>query len=392
MNVVIGSNYLWQDFAKVGLHAFGKHLFEKGHKIEWFTISFSSLLFLKPTHVATKWAKLMMAIRPQRFTSLNGGILINRTLFPPVHPVNFPFLNSYYVAKNYLNWALPSPHWILRRDSALPIDLLLFDSGGIALFYPLHRSAQLTIYRLSDFVAEFPGQVRGKAKCETEVICKTDIVLAVSQSLYEEAVKIRGTPKGVYLLPNGVDTKPFGVAWPEPPEYKEIPRPRAIYVGTMASWFDWEFLVKVAAMCPFVSFILVGRGSPPAPLPKNVYLLGAYPPERIPAFVQHADVGLIIFKDLPRIARIEKPLKFYDYLAAGLPVVSVSYGNLRKGMEPYALFGANPEEFASALKLALATSGDEDERTRRKAESTQFAWDHVFARFEAICKDNGVIV
>ncbi|MEM2352565.1 MAG: hypothetical protein QXT26_09175, partial [Thermoproteota archaeon] len=64
----------------------------------------------------------------------------------------------------------------------------------------------------------------------------------------------------------------------------------------------------------------------------------------------------------------------------------------RKGMEPYALFGANPEEFASALKLALATSGDEDERTRRKAESTQFAWDHVFARFEAICKDNGVIV
>jgi len=309
--------------------------------------------------------------------------------FTLIHPVAvFPF-DSYFVSRSFLRWTPFSWKGFLKKEGIFPLDLLFFDAGGMNLFYPLHGFTKLTVYRLSDLVAEFPNQVSGRVESEREVLRKVDLVLAVSEGLYDAAVRIRGTDKGVYLLPNGVHLAPFQRSYPEPEEYARIPRPRALFVGSLSSWFDWELLRKVAFLRPNISFVVVGRGEFPKNLPQNVYLLGPRPHEKIPAYMQHADVGLIIFKDLPLIRKIEGPLKFYEYLASGLPVVSVPYGDLKK-MAPFALFGDTPDEFAVALDEAIEQAKDPEERARRKKEAERYSWDRIFARFEEILRAEGV--
>jgi len=389
VNIAIGSSCLWKDSVKAGIHAFGEHLLAKGCRVEWFTIPFSLFHFMKPTKLAIKWERLLIALgRPVR-ENHGTGVLINRVPFTFVHPVRLPFFNSYFVSRSYLRWTFPPLQRILRHDGVYPVDLLLFEASGLNIYYPLNKIARLVVYRLNDLTAETPGQVRGRVESEREILRKVDLVLAVSEGLYDAAVRIRGTDKGVYLLPNGVHLAPFQRSYPEPEEYARIPRPRALFVGSLSDWFDWELLRKVAFLRPNISFVVVGRGEFPKDLPQNVYLLGPRPHEKIPACMQHADVGLIIFKDLPLIRKMERPLKFYEYLASGLPVVSVPYGDLKK-MAPFALFGDTPDEFAAALDEVIEQAKDPEERTRRKKEAERYSWDRIFARFEEILRAEGV--
>ncbi len=380
-SVVVGSTHLWNDANRVGLHFLIDSLIEEGHDVEWITIPFSLIYFLKPTHMAVKWQKLTKVFSGEKSYSMQGS-LINRVPLSFAHPVSgIPFLESCFLARSYLNLTIPPLTWIFKKDGIWPIDLLIFDAGGMDLFYPLHRVAKLTVYRLSDLVAEFPGQARGRSENERDVLRKADLVLPVSQKLYEAAVEIRGTDQGVYLLPNGVKIELFLKPTSKPPEYSDIPKPIALFTGALSTWFDWDLLAKLAKRRPDISFVLVGRGSPPFGLPKNVYLLGYRVHKEIPSYMQHADVGLILFKNIQRINRVERPLKFYEYLASGLPIVSVPFGGL-KSMSPYAFFGGSVEELSSAVDRALSTSSEY--RNKLREEAKKFSWDKIFREFKRI--------
>ena len=386
-NVIIGSSYLWRDFAKVGLHAFGEHLLSRGCNIEWFTIPFSLLHFISPRHLSTKLHRLARSLGPPWREQIGMGCITNRVPLTFLHPLpDIPFLESYFVSHSYLKWRIVSLPALAKRDGIFPVDMLLFDSGGINVYYEFAKWTSVTIYRVSDLVAEFPHQVRGRTECEREIIRKADLLLPVSGPIYDEVLRVRGSAEGVHLLPNGVNLRLFSVAAPCPPEYAAIPEPRAVLVGTFSSWYDWDLLAEVARMRPGVSFCLVGRGEVPNMGLDNVYVLGPRAPEQIPAYMQHAAVGLIPFKDLPRIRKTECPLKFYQYVASGLPVVSVPYGAL-SAMAPYALFGATPAQFAEAIDVALAYTSDE--RARLREVAAQYSWDRIMEKFEAILSQQG---
>jgi len=346
------------------------------------------MLFLKPVKLHNKWKKLTITFRPAKEVKKHG-YLVNRTPFVVINPANYPILDSHLFSRNYLKWSLLPLRMILKRDGIYPVDILFFEAGGLDIYYPFRRIAKFIIYRLNDLTSETPQPVRGRVASEREVLRKADLVLAVSEGLYNAAVRIRGTDKGVYLLPNGVHLEPFQGSYQEPEEYARIPRPRALFVGSLSGWFDWELLNDVAHLRPDISFVVVGQGDLPQGLPQNVHLLGPRSHERIPAYMQHADVGLILFKDLPRIRKVERPLKFYEYLASGLPIVSVSYGDLKK-MAPFALFGNTPKEFAAALGEAIEQAKDPGERARRQKEAERYSWDRIFARFEEILRAEGV--
>lgn len=385
MNIIIGSSHLWRSSTRVGIHAFGEYFASRGCHVEWWTIPFSMIHFIKPTHLAVKWQRLKIAMGHPYQEEIGTGSITNRVPLTLVHPVpNIPILASYYVSKNYLIWSIPPFFHPLHRMRAHVNDILLLDSGGINLYYPARQSARLVIYRLNDLVAEFPNQARGRIQSEKEVIKNADLVLPVSQSLYDEAVRIRKTSSGVHLLPNGVHLNAFKIKHPPPIEYRELTRPRILFVGALSSWFDWNLIIEVARQRPHYSFIMIGGGKVPENTPINIHILGMRPHNQIPAYLQHADAGIIPFKDVPLIQRMEKPLKFYEYQAAGLPVVSVPYGGLTK-MKPYAFFGRHPDEFARAIDSALKTTNSK--REQFKQDSLKYSWDTIFAQFENILQD-----
>ena len=84
---------------------------------------------------------------------------------------------------------------------------------------------------------------------------------------------------------------------------------------------------------------------------------------------------------------MERPLKFYEYVASGLPVVSVPYGMLAK-MSPHALFGRTAREFAMAIDDALKFNPSA--KAQLKKEASKFSWENLFSAFDSILSQHGV--
>jgi GT2 family glycosyltransferase len=117
---------------------------------------------------------------------------------------------------------------------------------------------------------------------------------------------------------------------------------------------------------PEWSFVLAGRttGADVAVLEslKNVHLLGELPYEAVPGLLHQFDVATIPFH-LIDLTLATNPVKFYEYMSAGKPVVSVKLPEL----EPYDGFwypATTSDEFVRQVERALSEDGPERQRAR----------------------------
>ena len=180
-----------------------------------------------------------------------------------------------------------------------------------------------------------------------------DLVVVTSYSL-EREWRAKGI-KQLLRVPNGVDLQKFQSRVSQAPlDIREIPRPIAIFVGMMDHWFDVNLLAVVAGMLPEISFVLIGSiGIDIAPLrgKSNIYILGERLPHLVPAYLQYADVGLIPFEQ-NQFSDAINPVKYYEYIASGLPVVATDTLELRQLGDPV-LLATNGEQFARQIVMAL---------------------------------------
>lgn len=186
------------------------------------------------------------------------------------------------------------------------------------------------------------------------------------------------------IVPNGVDLALYrGDAAPPPPELAALPRPRAVYVGALLEWFDFDLLAAVAARLPRVSFVLLGfHNAPLPPLPPNVRHLGSLPQRDLPRCLAACDAGIIPFRVNDLTLHVD-PLKFYEYMAAGLPCVSTPMHALEPFRAPGVLsLAAAPDAFARGLEEAFATAPEG--RTRRAAIAADHDWPVLARRFEQV--------
>jgi glycosyltransferase involved in cell wall biosynthesis len=150
------------------------------------------------------------------------------------------------------------------------------------------------------------------------VLRAADLVTVVSPELQADAATdgIQAT-----LLPNGCDIQRFSSPRPEPLDLALIARPRAVFVGSWNWRADVDLVATLARRHAGVSFVVVGPQHDALPSAANLHAVGQRSYDEVPAFLQHADVGLIPYRSLP-FNRASCPLKLYEYLAAGLPVVA----------------------------------------------------------------------
>jgi glycosyltransferase involved in cell wall biosynthesis len=172
-------------------------------------------------------------------------------------------------------------------------------------------------------------------------------------------------PQATCYLPNGVDFDHFDQQQSCPPEYSGLEGPIALYVGTLLKErFDFELVNMAAKRLPHVQFVIIGPGDHAKmdfDKRDNIHILGPRAHTDVPAYMQHADVGLIPFdvKKSPDLINCTNPLKLYEYLAAGIPVVSVSWEEVRKINSP-ALLSDNDEDFIAKISVALERKWDKN--------------------------------
>jgi len=141
-----------------------------------------------------------------------------------------------------------------------------------------------------------------------------------------------------FCVPNAADVALFTDAafgrMEIPEDIARIPGPRLGFIGHIQYWIDLKLIRFLAEQRPDWSFVLVGPTAPLARLDvikrlSNVHLLGRKPEELIPAYLQAFDCCLNPYVMGP-LANYCSPLKLYEYLAAGKPVVSTDMPEARK--------------------------------------------------------------
>jgi polysaccharide pyruvyl transferase CsaB len=173
-----------------------------------------------------------------------------------------------------------------------------------------------------------------------------------------EAVFAVNEPLGRHLRTLGCDAPvvvPNGVS----PAVAEVDEERPLekgvvtvgYFGYLAgAWFDWDLVAGAARSRPDWRFYLIGYGGEPEglALPSNLLLLGKKPQKQLAGFARNWDVAIIPFK-AERLAAGADPIKTYEYLAMGLPVVTTGVFP-PPGAEHLVRRAADSEEFLTLIE------------------------------------------
>lgn len=187
-------------------------------------------------------------------------------------------------------------------------------------------------------------------------------VVAVSQQIVD-----RISPKGPSLvLPNGVETAEWLGPQPAEPDWlASIPHPRALYVGTLDERLDIEGIAVLAAAVPDLHIVLVGPapdGDYTAPIRSlpNVHTHPHVDRAEIVATLRNADICLLAHRRTP-LTEAMSPLKVYEYLAAGCPVLATDLPPVRAISDRILLretVAEFPDLVPSALELGRWSEDD----------------------------------
>ncbi len=160
---------------------------------------------------------------------------------------------------------------------------------------------------------------------EEKLIQKSDLVFVTAKRL--KKLKERENSE-IYLVPNGADERHFNKALdkslPVHDEIKVLKKPVIGFIGAIYEWVDLALVQNMCRERPEWSFVLVGPVSkdvPNASRPRNLYFMGRKDYGILPRIIKGFDVCIIPFK-VNSLTECTNPIKLYEYLAAGKPVVS----------------------------------------------------------------------
>jgi teichuronic acid biosynthesis glycosyltransferase TuaH len=252
--------------------------------------------------------------------------------------------------------------------------------------YALHMVGRMgesaVIYDVTDdwsMLSQSPQSRRRVIKQDAALCRAADAVVVCSERLRE--MKSTLTDK-VHRIPNGVDAAHYYAVLdgqgPLPSEAERWPRPVFGYTGTIhPDRIDIDLIEKVARSIKAGSMVLVGPNHlPPACQQRlarcdNVFLHSQIPYSQIPNYMRAFDVCITPHKVTPFTESLN-PIKLWEYLAAGKPIVSTDVAGFRD-YPGLVYIASDAREFVE--KLAAALVEDSLRRTARRTEAGHHSWE-----------------
>lgn len=236
------------------------------------------------------------------------------------------------------------------------------------------------VYDCMDHHGGFADNVPAVIEAEAALVAGADLVVVTSGWLCDE---LRTSARSIEVIRNAGEYDFFSKP---PAETFRDPRGRKIigYYGAIAEWFDAALVRQVAEANPGALVVLVGRDTAGAGARlsglDNVHFVGEVAYGELPYWLHAFDVCMLPFEVIP-LTLATNPVKVYEYLAAGKPVVSVDLPEMAQFDGLVAVAG-DSDSFVAAVGAALA-GDDRDAAGARQAFAASQTWAHRAAAFDA---------
>ena len=214
-----------------------------------------------------------------------------------------------------------------------------------------------------------------------------DALIAVTTGIADQTVELTGRRDGYYVIGNGANVDRFA---PRRASETSRPRPYVVFVGALASWQGIDVMlgaVRSGAWPPDVELVIAGDGRENgavravAQIDDRVVWLGTIPYAETPALVAGSLAALAPMGNVPRSRFGLSPLKLFEAMACGVPVIVSDLPGLADVVDGNNCGIKFPAGDAEALAHAVADLAADPVRARelgargRAAAVAEYSWD-----------------
>lgn len=262
--------------------------------------------------------------------------------------------------------------------------LSLFGTAGVRL---AAETGATHVLEVNALMCEEEARWRGlhhaaeAAKRELEALSRADLRVCVSAEI--AAAAERAAPGvATVVVPNGVDGELFAAPVEKQRARSQLGLPAATplvgFAGSLRPWHGLDVALDALRLLPGVELAVAGDGPIRAALEgqaaglgvaDRVRWLGALGHDQIPLFLGALDVGLAPYPPLGDFAF--SPLKLFEYLASGAPIVASDLGQIREILEGGRWGDLVTPGDPSALAAAVRNVLNDPEPPRRRAAAAR---------------------
>lgn len=235
---------------------------------------------------------------------------------------------------------------------------------------------QRTVYDCVDKHSAYPGLIDPKVvdEMEKDLARRAGTVFTTAQGLYD---RLSTMNPNTHLIPNGVDYDLFSAVADGIPDPQ---RPLTFgFVGMLQECIDYDCLRAVSRAFPEGRIVLVGKPLPGVDLSwirdhPNVEHRGLVPQEQLPRIMTDFHVCLNVFAHND-LSMDVSPLKFYEYLATGKPVVSTPVPHQVREYGDCIYLAEASEEFVTQCRNAAAEGPEDPRKKERMRRAKNCSWE-----------------